>query len=201
MRVPEDSLGGVEEILERAGHLDAKQVTRLATLQERMAMPRFRSRKAWQQATIAVTSVCAHSGRSTRRTMALELGSLAVLGSVIASAQNQGRDLSTLRSCMAGYRSSLEANDTAGGEQLPANLRSALEDVVGSYAVHSVDMACLAVTMATSAALTWDLAEAGGPYTLAQRELLMRPWLQVAGLPSCLAPCANASDPSHGDYR
>ena len=44
-----------------------------------------------------------------------------------------------------------------------------------------------AASAAASAAAVWDLTTSDGPFTYAQRDLLMAPWVEVFGLPASLA--------------
>ena len=48
------------------------------------------------------------------------------------------------------------------------------------------DAAWAAAWAAARDAVTWDLATTDGPYTIAQRDLLMAPWVSVFGLPEGL---------------
>lgn len=63
----------------------------------------------------------------------------------------------------------------------------AIGDAAGAAAaVAAWDAAGAAAWDAAWVAATWDLANPGGPYTPAHRDLLMQPWREVIGLPASL---------------
>ena len=75
----------------------------------------------------------------------------------------------------AGYDAAWEAVHDAARE---ADCYAAWEAVYGAANVAARD--------AVLATVTYDLATINGPYTIAQRDLLLAPWVSVCGMPEGL---------------
>ncbi len=65
-------------------------------------------------------------------------------------------------------------------------LRGHLVDSFGREGDEVVSGARWAVSMSAEVLVLWDLASVNGPFTVAHRDFLMRPWLSVFDLPDGL---------------
>jgi len=65
-------------------------------------------------------------------------------------------------------------------------LRGHLVESFGRKSAEVVDGARWAVSMSAEVLVVWDLASVNGPFTVAHRDFLMKPWLSVFDLPDGL---------------
>lgn len=166
------------EILLAARSLTEKEIRKLASATE-SETGFFGRKQEWWRSMEAAANAAEKAGRLPNADRAGDNALFAVLDAAAARAQERGRDVNTLRKEML-------ARTTSPSEVDVRRLRQLAGRALGWRIAPKLSMASVGIGAAMGAVLTWDLVSDDGPYSVADRDALVRPWLAVRPLPSGL---------------
>jgi hypothetical protein len=164
--------------------MDFDQLSRADSILNEMNGPTG-LRKPWRDAQLGLARI--KSLRQEQAKRASRAGTEAVMGAVAAIAKDQESAAAILANwdlCKDDKTTLFRAFIRAPRAQRV--LRDHLVESFGREGAEVVDGARWAVSTAAEVLVVWDLASVTGPFTVAHRDFLMRPWLSVCGLPDGL---------------
>jgi hypothetical protein len=174
----------VMQLISQAATMDFDQISRADTILSEMNGPSG-LRKPWRDAQLGLSRI--KSFRQEPADQASRAGAGAVMRAVATIAKDQESSAAILANwdlckedkvtLFRAFVRTPRAERVLQGHLVESFGRDGPEVVIGAR---------WAVSTAAEVLVVWDLARVNGPFTLAHRDFLMRPWLSVFHLPNGL---------------
>ena len=173
------------EILTRASRLTADELITLGEASRPLASGLLRPKHAWASALRSASAAAEAAGTSILVEALQSAALVAVISSVLTTAEARGKDAGAARAAFEDWRREVDRRSPRSHRAFRKLQRTLLRAT--DLTVHRrLKDAVFATAGAVTAIVTWDLVDPDGDYTPSLRALLVAPWRQALGLPTGL---------------
>jgi hypothetical protein len=178
-----------DELIGRASQLRTDQIVGLATTTRRTIGRGVRGYLGLRSPALTTASLAAEAAlkqvdlEDEMRTKVTALNE-AVLSASMAAAEGRGRDTAGVREAWQRFQHAVDSEGRQERQRAFRSAKKAFRRGLGLQLARKWPMAGVGAAWALLALLTWDEATTDGPYTVADREILTRPWMSVSSLPT-----------------
>jgi len=143
----------------------------------------FGRRSGFRDAYSAARKAAQGSGRSSKLEKVVAEAEGAIFKAVVTGVAMEGRSTKGIAEGYLAYRQAAESGNRRSRERMFRAMQRVLSRRVGLRLQKGIAGAITGASGCVAAVLTWDLAAPSGPYTPAQRDVLVAPWLTIGSLP------------------